>query len=331
MTTQPDALIHAVDHACGLSAQIAVTTAVCQEAEVRHFAGRIAAQSMARVITGTVLLSSTLKDGEKQSVQVSTSGPMRTVHAEADSTGNVRARAVPVAAPELDLSAGTEAAAFGGLATVSALRSLDGKLIYSGSVEVERPTARSCFAEYLARSEQTEAAIELCAQYAGGGISHAAGVTVRLLPGGDADAFAKVRERFAAGEVFELLSAMGPAAQVAGRPVSSRRRAVGAVGAVSAEPPQPAPEPLTEMVVLAALGFGADADVSRPRLLRFHCPCSKHRVIGMLAALGADEVRDILATEGSTEVGCAFCNATYEISGDDLRGLLERMKKGGPD
>ena len=38
--------------------------------------------------------------------------------------------------------------------------------------------------------------------------------------------------------------------------------------------------------------------------------------------LGREELTNMLETDGSAELICHFCNARYEIGGDELRSLI---------
>jgi molecular chaperone Hsp33 len=54
----------------------------------------------------------------------------------------------------------------------------------------------------------------------------------------------------------------------------------------------------------------------------FRCRCSRERVIGMLRALGAEEIRSIVAERGTVEVHCDFCNRGYVFDAVDAEELL---------
>lgn len=288
-----DHLLHAIDTDRGISLVVASTTAASQEAESRHFAGRVAAMVLAKTLTGAALLSSGLKDGERQSVQLSFDGQLRGVLAEADSHGSLRAYPTPVALPGIDDSGMSYTAALGSYATMAVVRSHKGVMLYSGSVHSSRPSPRHCFEEYLEQSEQTAAAIELCAKYESGGIASSTGAVLRLLPKGDREAFAAAKAKFDSGAVFELLQGGASTEKVA-----------------------------SELLVTGGEGRG---EVIR-RGLRFHCPCSRARVIGMLAALGPGQLREMLEEDGEAEVNCSFCNSVYAIPREDLEEQIARLE-----
>lgn len=73
---------------------------------------------------------------------------------------------------------------------------------------------------------------------------------------------------------------------------------------------------------------GSPVEVLDARDLEFSCTCSTERVHGMLAALGRDEVRNMLDEDGGAEVTCHFCNTRYSVSGEDLARILDDLPSG---
>lgn len=74
---------------------------------------------------------------------------------------------------------------------------------------------------------------------------------------------------------------------------------------------------------LLAEGFpGHDLRLFRGAPVRFECRCSQGRVAGLLRALGADEVRDVLREQGSVLVTCEFCHRPYRFGAVDVEALF---------
>jgi molecular chaperone Hsp33 len=74
---------------------------------------------------------------------------------------------------------------------------------------------------------------------------------------------------------------------------------------------------------LLAEGFpGHDLRLYRGAAVRFECRCSQGRVAGLLRALGADEVRDVLKEQGSVLVTCEFCHRPYRFTSADVELLF---------
>ena len=52
----------------------------------------------------------------------------------------------------------------------------------------------------------------------------------------------------------------------------------------------------------------------------FQCSCSRERVAGILQALGAPEVTELLRERGDVEVRCEFCNRAWRFDAVDVAG-----------
>lgn len=59
----------------------------------------------------------------------------------------------------------------------------------------------------------------------------------------------------------------------------------------------------------------------------FRCDCSKDRVSGVLASLGAKDLQGMIDDGESIEVKCQFCNSAYNFSVEELRAILKHGKK----
>lgn len=56
--------------------------------------------------------------------------------------------------------------------------------------------------------------------------------------------------------------------------------------------------------------------------VRWHCPCSRARVAGMLRTLGRSEIEDILAQQGHVHITCNFCGKSYDFDSVDCAQLF---------
>jgi molecular chaperone Hsp33 len=68
-----------------------------------------------------------------------------------------------------------------------------------------------------------------------------------------------------------------------------------------------------------------EVDVLDRRPLRFHCPCSRERVTGALALLGAGELISMIDEDGAAEVTCHFCGERYELGRPELERILTSL------
>lgn len=56
--------------------------------------------------------------------------------------------------------------------------------------------------------------------------------------------------------------------------------------------------------------------------VRFECRCSRERVLGVLRALGEEEVQGVLHEQGKVTVTCEFCQRPYEFDAIDVAQLF---------
>lgn len=59
-----------------------------------------------------------------------------------------------------------------------------------------------------------------------------------------------------------------------------------------------------------------------PRTVSFRCSCSRERTRNALAALGPEEVNDLLEELGSITMDCEFCNQQYRFGREDLADIV---------
>ena len=59
------------------------------------------------------------------------------------------------------------------------------------------------------------------------------------------------------------------------------------------------------------------------RSSEFYCGCNEERALRCVAALGADDIRDMVETAETAEVYCHFCGRRHYITPDVLAKVLE--------
>ena len=79
---------------------------------------------------------------------------------------------------------------------------------------------------------------------------------------------------------------------------------------------------LSDRNILRRLFAEDDVRLFEPAPVFFRCRCSRERVVGMLRALGPEEVRSVLAEQGHVEVRCDFCNRAYRFDRVDVEQLF---------
>lgn len=90
-------------------------------------------------------------------------------------------------------------------------------------------------------------------------------------------------------------------------------------------------EALSDRTILRRLFAEDDVRLFEPAPVFFRCRCSRDRVVGMLRALGAEELRSLIAERGKVEVHCDFCNRGYEFDAVDVEHFLSGAPSEGSE
>jgi molecular chaperone Hsp33 len=297
----------------------AVTTELVGEACRRHRTFPTASAALGRTLTGGLLLGSGVKDLEKLTVHFDCDGPIGNIVAQADPYGNVRGY---VSNPEADAIEMNDRGKFNVRAVVGG-----GKLYvtrdagfeiglmkepYRGMVPIVSGEIGEDIAYYLAKSEQVNSAVSL------GVLMTVDGAEVDDPENGSRE------PRIAEFSLEQLRVAAAGGYIVQMMPSSDEKLAAELERRISRAPYA------TDMVrsghspieMLKEVLGDLDLLVLEEREPRFHCQCSRERALLIISALGDEEVEDMIEKDNGAELTCHFCNETYELRADELRGLL---------
>jgi molecular chaperone Hsp33 len=249
---------------------------------------------LGQAVAASVLLAATLKFRGTLTLQLQGNGSVRLLVAQC--THDFRLRAVArfdaTAVGELPQGARPSGAVFQrlvgseGRVTVT-VEAEERSLRYQGVVPLEGASLGESLEAYFASSEQLPTRVLLAADG-----THGAGMLVQRLPGaGDAED----EEASAAWEGAEQGIRRLSEAELLGCGVEE----------------------------LLARGFpNHDLRLFRGAPVRFECRCSDGRVAGLLRALGAEEVREVLREQGAVTVTCEFCHRPYRFDAVDVEALF---------
>ncbi|MDR0445480.1 MAG: Hsp33 family molecular chaperone HslO [Oscillospiraceae bacterium] len=252
-----------------------------------HKASRVCTAAMGRTMAAASILGSELKkDGASLTAIIRGGGPIGTVIAVSDSLGNVRCCA---GAPEAELPLAPNGKldvgrAVGNDGTLTVIRDDGEHEPYSSATELVSGEIAEDFASFLTQSEQIGAACALGVLIGGdGSVRAAGGYIMKLLPGAPEDIISVLERNITeAGAVTGMLDG-GTAEDVARR-------------------------------VLHSL----DPKFVSRAPVEYRCGCSRERVLGALAGIGKDDLRDIAEKGAKIEITCRFCDAVYTFSPDEL-------------
>ena len=291
-----DLLIRAIHRTLNVRIVAAIATEVCKDAARRHKATPAAACALGRGLIGAYLLATLTRGGERVTIQIQASGPLRGLTVDAYDDGSIRGYPLEAAAcPDARMDRRQRMAdLIGRDGVVNVVRDVGLKERFQGQVPLIVSEVDEDIESYLRQSEQIPSALgtELLFD-SGGQIIQAGGVLLQSMPDSPAEVKTVLREAqhlLRAGELYDLL-ASGPQTPAA----------------------------------LARLILGPYADgleIQDERELSFRCRCDRERVAGMLRGLGREEVDSIVRERGEVEVGCEFCGRQYRFDAVDAAALF---------
>lgn len=291
-----DLLVRAVAADQRVRCMAAVTTSLVNEACQRHNTLPTASAALGRVLTGTLMMGSLLKDLEKITVKFQCNGPIENITAEADAYGNVRGyvknpfvELPPNENGKLDVKGAV------GAGMLYVIRELGYEIGFShdpyyGSVPIVSGEIAMDLAYYYTKSEQIPSDISLGVFVdTTGQVTAAGGFIIQAMPDADEKLIDEI------------------ANNVALLPPSTKMIQEGYTA---------------EDILRKALGK-VDFEILQTKPVQFRCNCSHERALGLIVALGRKEIEDMLHKDSGAKLTCHFCNETYDISASDLQKILD--------
>lgn len=260
-----------------------------------HHASPVATAALGRALAGASMMGNALKgQGASLTLQIKGGGPLGTVLAVSDTQGNVRGY---VANPQVDLPLRDDGkldvgGAVGGEGTIAVIKDLHMKEPYVGTIDLLGGEIAEDVAGYFVESEQIPTACALGVLVdRDQSVKAAGGYLIQLMPGAGEDVITKVEGGImAAGPVSALLDKNDD------------------------------PEQLLRDVM-----SDFDLKVLETCPVSYKCYCSRERVERALISLGRNELEQMLSEQGGCQLTCQFCDAVYDFSAEDLKGLLKNM------
>ncbi len=285
-----DVLVKATAAENTIRAAVAITTSLADEARARHHTAPTASAALGRALTASLLLSSTMKEEERLSLQFLGNGPLKGIFAEANAEGAVRGFVyyprthLPLKKGKLDVGGAV------GAGTLTVIRDQPWrKDPYRSILPLVSGEIGADIAHYLLNSEQIPSAVSLGVFVRPDEtVAAAGGFVVQIMPG-------------ASEETIKQLEANVARAT----PVSQLVR-----------------DGATPMEMLAHVLDGFDPVTVGEMPIRFGCRCSRERVLGTLVALGQEEIRDLLTKDDKVSVTCEFCSERYEVGRQEAEELF---------
>jgi molecular chaperone Hsp33 len=291
-----DKLIHGTAAGGTIRVMAAITTGIVAEAVRRHQTSPTASAALGRVLTGTLLLGSSLKEFDRLTVKIDAQGAVEGIVAEANAEGRVRGY---VRNPQAELPSKANGKfdvagiVGGGMFHVIRESGFDIGLYrepYHGSVPIVSGEIAEDFAFYLAKSEQIPSAVLLgvLLQNAEPFVKASGGVMLQMMPGANEHIITMIEDTI--NHAPHLTSVITDGAT---------------------------PRDLAQL----ALGE-IDFEVLEEKDIEFGCNCSFERAVSLIASLGKTEVESMLEEDKGATMTCGFCNETYRLDEKDLKEIL---------
>lgn len=292
-----DRLIHGLAADATVRVMAATTTDTVREAVRRHQTSPTASVALGRVLTGTLLLGSSLKDFDRLTVKIESDGSVEGIVAEAVADGKVRGYVKnPLADLPQRADGSFDVPGIVGKGMFYVIRESGFEIglhrePYVGSVPIETGEIAEDFAYYLMKSEQIPSAVLLgtLLQHEEPYVCCAGGVMIQMLPTSNENIAVMIEDTIL--HAPKLTDAI--------------RDGAGA-------------EDLLKMT----LGI-IDYEILGEKEVKFECNCSFERAVQLISSLGKTEVKSMLDEDKGATMNCGFCNEVYTLSEDDLRKILE--------
>ncbi|MBX7173886.1 MAG: Hsp33 family molecular chaperone HslO [Pyrinomonadaceae bacterium] len=291
-----DKLIHGTAADGTIRVMAAITAEIVREAVRRHQTSPTASAALGRVLTGTLLLGSSLKDFDRLTVRIECDGAIEGIVAETNAQGKVRGYVRNPLAESKGNTVDVKEIIGKGMFHVIREAGFDVGLYrepYHGSVPLYTGEIGDDFAYYLLKSEQIPSAVLLgvALQSEAPYIKAAGGVMLQIMPGANEHLITMIEDTIAHAPHLTKLISEGAA-----------------------------PEDLVKM----ALGI-IDYEILDEREVEFKCSCSPERAAALIASLGKAEVESMLNEDKGAEMTCGFCNQTYHLDEAQLQEIIDSL------
>ena len=256
----------------------------------------VATAALGRLLTAGAMMGAMMK-GEKDllTLQVKGNGPLGGITVTADSAANVKGY---VNNPEVLIHANEkgklDVGGAVGAGILNVIRDMGLKEPYVGQCELQTGEIGDDLPYYFATSEQVPSSVGVgVLMDKGNTVRQAGGFIIQLMP-------------FTSDEVIDRLEAK-----------LSEVKSVTTMLDGGMTPEQILEELLGE--------FGLEINDTLPT--QYHCNCSRERIEKALISIGKKDLQEMINDGEPIEVGCQFCDKKYQVTVDELKGLLARSSR----
>lgn len=168
------------------------------------------------------------------------------------------------------------------------------KKSYNGLVPLVSGEIAEDFTEYFAKSQQKPTVIALGVLVDKNGVRKSGGYMIQLMPDATENEIEKIEKAISNAEPISKMLDKGMTLEEIVRTVTGDENALFLINDLSIE---------------------------------FKCDCSKERFADGLAAIGKEELDQIIKEDGKAITKCHFCNKEYSFSKEELEEIRETLNK----
>jgi molecular chaperone Hsp33 len=275
---------------------VATTKNMVEQARDLHKTTKVATAALGRTLTVTSMMGLMMKnDGDKITVIIKGGGPIGSILATANSKGIVKGYVdnPNVVVEDYENGKLNVAAAVGSEGTVRVTKDLGLREPYNGSYPIVSGEIAQDLTYYFALSEQTPSVVALGVLTKEEEVEYAGGFIVQLMPDAAEETIAKLESNVSNLDSITNMLRDGKG-----------------------------PEDILNIVL-----DGLNPQILDKCDVGFECGCSKERVEGVLISIGPHQLAEIIEEDKKAEIGCQFCNSKYVFDEDELKAILDKMKK----
>ncbi len=266
------------------------STELVSEAQRRHYTWPTASAALGRVMTATVMMGAMLTGDDKLTVKIDGDGPLGHILVDGNAKGEVRGYVLnPQTHFDLNEHGKLDVRrAVGTTGTLTVVKDIGMRDFFTGQVPIVSGELGEDFTYYFSTSEQVPSSVGVGVLVnPDNSILAAGGFIIQLMPGTEDETITKIENH---------LKTMPPISKQIEKGLTPE-------------------ELLEEILGDEPIKFLEKMPVS------FTCTCSKERFGTAIISLGAEEIQDMIETDGQAEAHCHFCNEKYIFTKEELEGL----------
>jgi molecular chaperone Hsp33 len=262
-----------------------------------HNAYPVATSGVGKAMVGALLLAAQLKDKQQIGLLFRGNGPIKSIYAEADFEGRVRAYTPNPQYQPLTYEGGLRVAEALGNGTLTVARHLPfQKQPFNGMVELVSGEIGEDIAHYLHQSHQIRSIVSLGIYLdQNGKVIKAGGVIIEVMPGVDeavVDLLQKNSDDFKPS-VSKILRSGGLADDL-----------------------------------IQPYFVGIDyTEIEHPFDISYFCPCSHERVEAALQVLGESDLQEMINNKEEPEITCQMCGKPYKFTVEEITEIRNFVYK----